>query len=79
MNQQQAGFSMPINIMSMMGQGQHMEAIQGIMVSKLTRNSPAIISYASKVFGTLDLTDAQWKQCEEQMKVRSFSKILLRV
>ena len=60
---------MPINIMGMIGEGQHMEAIQGVMISQLNRDSPAIINYAMKVFGNLELTDAQWKQCEEQMKV----------
>lgn len=60
----------------MVGEGQHMEAIQGIMISKLTRNNPAIISYALKVFGSLDLTDAQWKQCEEQMKMNIVFQLL---
>ena len=53
----------------MIGVGQHMEAIQGVMVTKLSRDNPAIINYAKQVFSSLDLTDAQWKQCEEQMKV----------
>lgn len=64
---------MPTNVLNMVGHGQHMEAIQGVMITKLTRNNPAIISYATRVFGTLDLTDAQWKQCEEQMKVNMYS------
>ena len=46
-----------------------MEAIQGIMLTSLTRNNPAIIAYANRVFGTLDLSESQWKQCEDQMKV----------
>ena len=56
--------------MDMVGEGEHFQAIHGVMVTRLTRNNPAIIAYAQKVFGSLDLTDAQWKQCEEQMKVR---------
>ena len=53
----------------MVGEGQHMEAIQGIMITRLSRDNTSIINYARQVFGSLDLTDAQWKQCEEQMKV----------
>ena len=56
--------------MDMVGEGEHFQAIHGVMVTRLTRNNPAIVAYAQKVFGSLDLTDAQWKQCEEQMKVR---------
>ncbi|KAB7494672.1 SURP and G-patch domain-containing protein 1 [Armadillidium nasatum] len=73
---QQTNFNMPTSIVNMVGEGQHMEAIQGIMISKLTRNNPAIISYALKVFGSLDLTDAQWKQCEEQMKMNIVFQLL---
>lgn len=56
--------------MDMVGEGEHFQAIHGVMVTRLTRNTPAIIAYAQKVFSSVDLTDAQWKQCEEQMKVR---------
>ena len=31
--------------------------------------SPQLIQYAIKVFGTTDLEDSQWKQCEDQLKV----------
>lgn len=63
-------FSVPENLMDMVGEGEHFQAIHGVMVTRLTRNNPAIVAYAQKVFGSVDLTDAQWKQCEEQMKVR---------
>ncbi|KAK3867799.1 hypothetical protein Pcinc_026768 [Petrolisthes cinctipes] len=53
-----------------------MQAIQGVMVTRLTRNNPVIISYAHKVFGSLDLTEAQWKQCEEQMKMNVVYQLL---
>jgi hypothetical protein len=36
-----------------------------------TRNNPQLIQYAIKVFGTTDLEESQWKQCEDQMKVRN--------
>ncbi|MCL4126803.1 UNVERIFIED_CONTAM: hypothetical protein GTU68_060060 [Idotea baltica] len=67
---------MPLAVMDMVGEGQHMEAIQGVMITKLTRSNPAIISYALKVFGSMDLTDAQWKQCEEQMKMNIVFQLL---
>lgn len=62
--------SVPASLMGMIGEGEHYEAIHGVMVTKLTRNNPAIYAYAKRVFSTTDLTEAQWKQCEDQMKVR---------
>ena len=32
--------------------------------------NPHLIQYAIKVFGTTDLDASQWKQCEDQLKVR---------
>ena len=61
--------NVPASLMTMVGEGEHIEAIRGVMVTRITRNSPAIYAYAHKVFGSIDLTEAQWKQCEEQMKV----------
>ena len=34
------------------------------------RSNPELIQYAIRVFGTTDLTESQWKQCEDQIKVR---------
>ncbi|KAK8400196.1 hypothetical protein O3P69_003118 [Scylla paramamosain] len=69
-------FSVPENLMDMVGEGEHFQAIHGVMVTRLTRNNPAIVAYAQKVFGSLDLTDAQWKQCEEQMKMNVVFQLL---
>ena len=33
------------------------------------RSNPELIQYAIRVFGTTDLTESQWKQCEDQIKV----------
>ena len=33
------------------------------------KNNPELIQYAIRVFGSTDLTDSQWKQCEDQIKV----------
>ncbi|XP_068208214.1 SURP and G-patch domain-containing protein 1-like isoform X2 [Palaemon carinicauda] len=68
--------SVPANLMTMVGEGEHIEAIRGVMVTRITRNSPAIYAYAHKVFGSLDLTEAQWKQCEEQMKMNVVFQLL---
>ena len=33
------------------------------------RSNPNLIRYAIQVFGTSDLEESQWKQCEDQLKV----------
>merc|ERR1719273_2473912 len=33
------------------------------------RSNPELIQYAIRVFGTTDLTESQWKQCEDQIKM----------
>ena len=33
------------------------------------RSNPQLIQYAIKVFGSTDLEESQWKQCEDQLKV----------
>lgn len=38
-------------------------------LSGVRRNNPQLIQYAIKVFGTTDLEECQWKQCEDQMKM----------
>ena len=35
------------------------------------RSNPELIQYAIRVFGTTDLTESQWKQCEDQIKVNN--------
>lgn len=69
-------FNVPNAFMNMVGEGEHIDAIRGVMVTKMTRNNPAIIAYAHRVFGSLDLSDAQWKQCEEQMKMNVVFQLL---
>ena len=36
----------------------------------ITKTDPELIQYAMKVFGTTDLSESQWKQCEDQIKVK---------
>lgn len=34
----------------------------------LIGKSPELVAYAMRVFGTVDLEEQQWKQCNDQMK-----------
>ncbi|XP_045625016.1 SURP and G-patch domain-containing protein 1 isoform X2 [Procambarus clarkii] len=68
--------NVPDNLMGMVGEGEHIAAIHGVMVTRLTRNTPAIIAYAKRVFDSTDLTEAQWKQCEDQMKMNVVFQLL---
>ncbi|XP_053633127.1 uncharacterized protein [Cherax quadricarinatus] len=68
--------NVPDNLMGMVGEGEHIAAIHGVMVTHLTRNTPAIIAYAKRVFDSTDLTEAQWKQCEDQMKMNVVFQLL---
>lgn len=62
--------SVPKAVMGMVGDGEHLDAIKGVMLTRLTRYSPVIIAYAKQVFGNTDgLTDSQWRQCQDQIKV----------
>ena len=36
------------------------------------RSNPQLIQYAIKVFGSTDLEESQWKQCEDQLKVKFY-------
>lgn len=42
------------------------------MLTKISRNDPALIQYARQTFGTLDLTEEQWKKAEDHYKVTKF-------
>ena len=46
-------------------------------LTSITQTDPQLIQYAIKVFGSTDLTDAQWKQCEDQIKVSMFLYVML--
>jgi hypothetical protein len=46
--------------------------IDGIVIPDpvtVTRTDPKLVAYAMRVFGSTDLTEDQWNQCEDQMKV----------
>lgn len=45
----------------------------------LAGKSSELLAYAMKVFGTTDLEEHQWKQCNDQLKVTFSSKYYIRV
>jgi len=38
-------------------------------LTEIGSGNPGLMAYAHRVFGTSDLTEAQWKQCEDQYKM----------
>lgn len=50
----------------------HAALLQSGMLGNLSavrRGNPALVQYAIKVFGSTDLEEHQWKQCEDQLKM----------
>ena len=43
------------------------------------RSNPELIQYAIRVFGTTDLTESQWKQCEDQIKVKCLYRYIMQI
>ena len=41
--------------------------------------NPSLLAYAQRVFGSVHLDEAQWKQCEDQLKVRLYLHIFLKI
>ncbi|KAF2360862.1 G-patch domain [Trinorchestia longiramus] len=69
--------SVPASIMEMVHEGEHLDAIKGVMLTRLTNTSPAIVAYARQVFGNTEhLTDDQWKQCQDQIKMNVVFQLL---
>ncbi|XP_015437170.1 PREDICTED: formin-like protein 5 isoform X2 [Dufourea novaeangliae] len=48
------------------------------MLTKVSRNDPALIQYARQTFSTLDLTEEQWKKAEDHYKINLLYQNLLR-
>lgn len=48
------------------------------MLTKISRNDPALIHYAKQTFGTLDLSEEQWKKAEDHYKINLLYQNLLR-
>ena len=39
-------------------------------LTSVGKSNPELVQYAIRVFGSTDLTESQWKQCEDQIKVK---------
>ncbi|XP_014600309.1 PREDICTED: arginine-glutamic acid dipeptide repeats protein isoform X1 [Polistes canadensis] len=48
------------------------------MLTKISRNDPALMQYARQTFGTLDLSEEQWKKAEDHFKINLLYQNLLR-
>ncbi|XP_025152657.1 uncharacterized protein LOC105185798 isoform X2 [Harpegnathos saltator] len=48
------------------------------MLTKISRNEPALLHYARQTFGTLDLSEEQWKKAEDHYKINILYQNLLR-
>jgi len=43
--------------------------MSGPMISQVGRNDPALIQYAMQSFGTVNLSEEDWKKAEDHYKV----------
>ncbi|XP_057321513.1 uncharacterized protein LOC130665214 isoform X2 [Microplitis mediator] len=48
------------------------------MLSKICRNDPALAQYARQTYGTLDLSEEQWKKAEDHYKINLLYQNLLK-
>lgn len=63
-----AQIGQPAVIIPPPSKGQHIKS-KNPMLTKISRNDPALIQYAKQTFGTLDLSEEQWKKAEDHYKV----------
>lgn len=43
--------------------------VKNPMLTRVSRSDPALLNYARQTYGTLDLSDEQWKKAEDHYKV----------
>lgn len=48
------------------------------MLSKITRNDPALLQYAVNAFGTTNLSEEDWKKAEDHFKINLLYQDMLR-
>ncbi|KAF7993936.1 hypothetical protein HCN44_011205 [Aphidius gifuensis] len=48
------------------------------MLTKVSRGDPALLNYARQTYGTLDLSDEQWKKAEDHYKINLLYQNLLK-
>ncbi|XP_044756831.1 arginine-glutamic acid dipeptide repeats protein-like [Coccinella septempunctata] len=49
-----------------------------VMLSKITRTDPGLLQYAKQTFGSLNLTDEQWKKAEDHYKINLLYQDMVR-
>ena len=54
----------------------HTVLARSSFLSRITSADPQILTYAQRVFGTTDLSEDQWKQCMDQVKVNNINNIV---
>ncbi|XP_012235001.1 SURP and G-patch domain-containing protein 1 isoform X2 [Linepithema humile] len=72
-----AQIGQPAVIIPPPSKGQHVKS-KNPMLTKISRNDPALIHYAKQTFGTLDLSEEQWKKAEDHYKINLLYQNLLK-
>ncbi|KAI4459426.1 arginine/serine rich splicing factor sf4/14 [Holotrichia oblita] len=50
----------------------------GVMLSKITRNDPALIQYAINTFGSTNISEEDWKKAEDHFKINVLYQEMVR-
>lgn len=50
----------------------------GVKLTTMTRNNPALLSYAMNNYGTMELNEEEWKQCENNFKLNLLYQDMLK-
>ncbi|KAF2900883.1 hypothetical protein ILUMI_05288 [Ignelater luminosus] len=56
----------------------NIQATGPVMLSKITRNDPALIQYALNTYGTTNLSEEDWKKAEDNFKINLVYQEMLR-
>ncbi|XP_043464863.1 arginine-glutamic acid dipeptide repeats protein-like [Leptopilina heterotoma] len=67
---QNSGLLSSVNLMQAKGKNP--------MLSKVSRSDPALVQYARQTFGSLDLSEEQWKKAEDHFKINLLYQNLLK-
>lgn len=52
--------------------------VSGAMISQVQRRDPALLQYARQSFGTINLSEEDWKKCEDHYKINLLYQDMLR-
>ncbi|XP_025416338.1 SURP and G-patch domain-containing protein 1-like isoform X2 [Sipha flava] len=64
----------PINTQKLVG----IPGMSGPMISQVGRNDPALVQYAMQSFGTLNLSEEDWKKAEDHYKINLLYQDMLK-